>query len=95
MLAGRTAIACATIGAWEIKDAAPMALRRLFMQARVFRLPVIEFNRPCGLPNLQIHGPGLSGFPSFGREGHSRFRGEPARALAAVVHPRTASHASG
>ncbi len=34
------------------------------------------------LPNLQIHGRGLSGFPPFGREGHSRLRGKPARAQA-------------
>ena len=34
------------------------------------------------LPNLQIHGRGLSGFPPFGGEGHSRLRGNSARARA-------------
>jgi hypothetical protein len=29
---------------------------------------------------MQIHGCGLSGFPPFGREGHSRLRGKPAPA---------------
>lgn len=43
---------------------------------------VLDFAQ--SLPNLQLHGRGLSGFPPFRRKGHSRLRGKPASAQKVV-----------